>query len=101
MTDAVISGIDTTRLVAGMTVTDATTTNTYIPSNTSIASISVYDGKNGQLTLSAPANVNGSSVPLTFTGQNLTYLPNQTATWSSFIQPPQSPSTIRHSSRAG
>ncbi len=80
---AVISGIDTTRLVPGMTVTDATTTNQYIPSNTSIASISVYDGKNGQLTLSAPANVNGSSVPLTFTGQNLTYLPNQTATWSS------------------
>ncbi len=81
---AVISGIDTTRLVPGMTVTDSSSTNKYIPSNTSIASLTGF-GPSQQITLSAPANAIGTSVPLTFTGQNLTYLPNQSATWSTSL----------------
>src|SRR5262249_53101616 len=79
---AVISGIDTTRLVAGMTVADPTLTNQYIPSSTTIASIAGY-GTNQQITLSAPANLSGTT-NLTLTGQNLRYL-TQTATDTSYL----------------
>ena len=62
---AVVTGVDTTRLVAGMTVSGL---STMIPANTTIASI---DGPT-QITLSANASASGTAA-LTFVGQNLVY----------------------------
>src|SRR5262249_38872231 len=77
---AVISGIDTTRLVAGMAVQDPT--DKFIPDNTTIASI---DYQNQKLTLSAQATSGSKSpVVLTFTGQNLKFL-TQKATDTSYF----------------
>ncbi len=70
---AVVTGIDTSHLIAGMTVSGPATA---VPANTTIASV---DGPN-QITLSANAITSGPAV-LSFIGENLVYQ-NQTATTS-------------------